>query len=349
MKKRSFWLLALVAILALVAAACGDDSDGDGGSSPDPAPATDDEAGGDDGAADGGAEMADIVDTAVGSGEFPTLVAALQAADLVDTLKGEGPFTVFAPTEDAFAAALDALGLTAEELLASDDLASILTYHVVPGKVLAETVVTLDGSDVETVNGATVAISVDGDSVMVNDATVVETDIEGSNGVIHVIDTVLLPPAGDDAGDDAADDGGAEMADIVDTAVGSGEFPTLVAALEAADLVGTLKGEGPFTVFAPTEEAFAAALDALGLTAEELLASDDLASILTYHVVPGKVLAETVVTLDGTDVETVNGATVAISVDGDSVMVNDATVVETDIEGSNGVIHVIDTVLLPPQ
>ena len=133
---------------------------------------------------------------AVENGSFTTLVAAVQAADLVDTLSGEGPFTVFAPTDDAFAAALEALGLTAEELLADTDLlTSVLTYHVVAGAVPSSDVVTLDGQSVATVNGAEVAISVDGDTVMVNDATVVAVDVEASNGVIHVIDSVLLPPA----------------------------------------------------------------------------------------------------------------------------------------------------------
>jgi transforming growth factor-beta-induced protein len=136
----------------------------------------------------------DIVDTAVAAGDFTTLAAALEAADLVDTLKGEGPFTVFAPTDAAFEAALADLGLTADELLAdTETLTSILTYHVVPGEVPAADVVTLDGQDVETVNGATVSISIDGETVMVNDATVVQPDVFASNGVIHVIDSVLLP------------------------------------------------------------------------------------------------------------------------------------------------------------
>jgi uncharacterized surface protein with fasciclin (FAS1) repeats len=136
----------------------------------------------------------DIVDTAVSAGDFTTLAAALEAADLVDTLKGEGPFTVFAPTDAAFEAALADLGLTADELLAdTETLTSILTYHVVPGEVPAADVVTLDGQDVETVNGPTVAISIDGETVMVNDATVAQADVFASNGVIHVIDSVLLP------------------------------------------------------------------------------------------------------------------------------------------------------------
>ena len=137
-----------------------------------------------------------IVDVAAGAGTFNTLVAAVQAAGLVETLSGEGPFTVFAPTDEAFAAALESLGLTADELLAdTETLTSILTYHVVAGVVPSSQVVTMDGQSVATVNGADITISVDGDTVMVNDATVTAVDIPASNGVIHVIDSVLLPPA----------------------------------------------------------------------------------------------------------------------------------------------------------
>lgn len=133
-----------------------------------------------------------IVDIAAASGDFTTLVAAVQAAGLVETLSGEGPFTVFAPTDAAFEQALTDLGLTAEELLAREDLADILTYHVVPGKVMAEDVVGLESAT--TVQGGTVTISTDENgNVLINDATVVQADIEGSNGVIHVIDAVLLP------------------------------------------------------------------------------------------------------------------------------------------------------------
>ncbi len=138
----------------------------------------------------------DIVETATAAGDFTTLVAAVEAAGLVETLQGDGPYTVFAPTDEAFAAALEDLGLTADELLAdTETLASILTYHVVEGEVPAADVVGLDGQTVPTVNGADVEITVDGETVMVNDATVTTTDIFATNGVIHVIDSVLLPPA----------------------------------------------------------------------------------------------------------------------------------------------------------
>ena len=130
------------------------------------------------------------------SGAFPTLVAAVQAAGLVDALSSDGPFTVLAPTEEAFAAALEALGMTAEQLLGETELlTAVLTYHVLGVEAPAEVVATLDGQAVATLNGAEVAITIDGDTIRVNDATVIATDIEASNGIIHVIDTVLIPPS----------------------------------------------------------------------------------------------------------------------------------------------------------
>ena len=373
-------LSAVLVLVSLIAAACGDDADDDAEApaapsvteAPEPeVPGTIDDADAMDEsgepeapeaeelsepepeAADGSEAPGTIVEVAVASEAFPTLVAAVQAAGLVDVLNSDGPFTVFAPTEFAFAAALDALGLTAEDLLADTELlTAVLTYHVLPVAAPAETVLTLDGQSVTTVGGADVVISVSGNTVMVNNATVVAADIEASNGVIHVIDTVLLPPVPESAPDpedaDAMDEPEAPGT-IVEVAVGSGAFPTLVAAVQAAGLVDVLSGEGPFTVFAPTEEAFAAALDALGLSAEDLLADTDLlTAVLTHHVLPVAAPAEVVVTLDGQSVTTVSGADVTISVDGGTVMVNDATVVTADISASNGVIHVIDTVLLPP-
>lgn len=134
-----------------------------------------------------------IVEIAAGNADFETLVTAVTEAGLVETLSGEGPFTVFAPTDDAFAK-LPA-GTLESALADTDMLTSILTYHVVSGEVLAADVVELNGQDVATVNGESVTITVNGDTVMVNDATVTATDIQASNGVIHVIDSVLLPPS----------------------------------------------------------------------------------------------------------------------------------------------------------
>jgi transforming growth factor-beta-induced protein len=288
------------------------------------------------------AEM-DIVDTAVAAGTFNTLAQLLTDAGLVETLKGEGPFTVFAPTDDAFAAVpaetLEALAADPEELV------KVLTYHVVPGKLMAADVV--NHSSADTVAGIPVDISVTDGNVMVGGANVTATDIEASNGVIHVVDAVILPPAEGEAmmEEEMMEEPMAEM-DIVDTAVAAGTFNTLAQLLTDAGLVETLKGEGPFTVFAPTDDAFAAVpaetLEALAADNEQLV------KVLTYHVVPGKVMAADVVNLSSAD--TVAGVPVAISVtDAGGVMVDNANVTATDIEASNGVIHVIDAVIIPAE
>lgn len=278
----------------------------------------------------------DIVDTAIGAGSFTTLVAVVEAAGLVDALKGEGPFTVFAPTDEAFAALPKE---TLDALLAdpSGDLTQILLYHVVEGKVMAAAVT--DGLEATTLQGSPVTFTVADGSVKINEATIVTTDIETANGVIHVIDAVILPPAA------AAAEAPAAMLDIVDTAVGAGSFTTLVAAVEAAGLVDALKGEGPLTVFAPTDDAFAALPKE---TLDALLAdpSGDLTQILLYHVLDGKVMAADVT--DGLEAATLQGAPVTFTVADGSVKINDATIVTTDIETSNGVIHVIDAVITPP-
>ena len=227
----------------------------------------------------------DIVDTAVADGRFTTLVAAVQAAGLVETLKGEGPFTVFAPTDEAFAKLPAG---TVEDLLKPENLETlknILLYHVVAGKVMAADVTKLESA--ETVLGESVKIKVDMGNVYINEAQVVLTDIETSNGVIHVIDSVILPPA--------------KLSDIVDTAVADGRFTTLVAAVQAAGLVDTLKSEGPFTVFAPTDEAFAKLPAG---TVEDLLKPENLETlknILLYHVVAGKVMAADVTKLESAE------------------------------------------------
>ncbi|NUQ85643.1 MAG: fasciclin domain-containing protein [Anaerolineales bacterium] len=282
------------------------------------------------------AMLKDIVDTAIADGRFQTLVAAVTAADLVGTLKGEGPFTVFAPTDDAFAKLPAG---TVESLLLPENkqaLTDILLYHVVSGSVLAADVVNLESAT--TALGKDVAIKVDMGNVYVNDAQVIITDIETSNGVIHVIDTVLLPPA-----EEAAAPG-----TIVDIAAADERFSTLVAAVTAAGLAETLSGEGPFTVFAPTNDAFAAlpagTLDSLLLPENK----QQLTDILLYHVVSGKVMAADVVGLSAAP--TALGKDITITIKDGKVYLNDTVqVIITDIEASNGVIHVIDAVLLPPQ
>ena len=274
-----------------------------------------------------------IAEIAVDGG-FNTLVAALDAADLVETLSGEGTFTVFAPTDEAFAALPDGM---LEDLLADPNtLKQILLYHVVGDVVMAETVVTLDNA--ETLEGSTVAIEVVDGNVFLNDSQVTSTDIEASNGVVHVIDKVLVPEMEEAVSNDVVED----VKSIAEVAVAGG-FNTLVAALSAADLVETLSGDGAFTVFAPTDEAFAALPEGM---LEGLLADTEaLTQILLYHVVGDVVKAETVVTLD--EAETLAGDKVSIEVVDGNVFVNDSKVTSTDIEASNGVIHVIDKVLVP--
>jgi len=185
-------------------------------------------------------DLGTIVDVAVGNGSFNTLVAAVTAAELVETLSSDGPFTVFAPTDDAFAALPEG---TVEGLLEDiPSLTSILTYHVVSGKVESGD---LTNGPVPTVNGADVEINLD-DGVKVNDSNVVIADVQACNGVIHVIDAVLMPPTPEAAPEP---DEECDLGSIVDVAVGNGSFNTLVAAVTAADLAGTLSGDGPFTVF----------------------------------------------------------------------------------------------------
>ncbi len=272
-----------------------------------------------------------IVDVAVADGRFTTLVAAVQAAGLVETLSGEGPFTVFAPTDEAFAKLPAG---TLDELLKPENkqqLTDILLYHVVPGKVMAADVVNL--TEAETALGEKAMVKVEGGKVFINEAEVIITDVVASNGVIHVIDTVILPPAEE------------KSMDVVDIAAADGRFTTLVAAVQAAGLVETLKGEGPFTVFAPTDEAFAKLPAG---TLDELLKPENkqqLTDILLYHVIPGKVMAASVT--DGLIADSALGTSLFFKVDMGSAYVNEAKIVLTDIEASNGVIHVIDTVILP--
>lgn len=271
------------------------------------------------------APSADIVDTAVAAGSFNTLAKALTEAGLVGALKGKGPFTVFAPTDEAFAKLPKG---TVESLLKPENrekLISILTYHVVPGELDAGEV--LGSKTLTTLNGQRVDISKSDTSI--DGVSIVKTDIECSNGIIHVIDEVILPTSDS----------------ILDIASSAGSFNTLAAALEAADLVEALQGKGPFTVFAPTDEAFAALPEG---TLDMLLKpenKDKLRSILLYHVVEGRVYADQAI--DAGEAKTLQGGEVTIKKSWGNVKINDSKVVTPDLEASNGVIHVIDRVILP--
>ncbi|MGL4576327.1 MAG: fasciclin domain-containing protein, partial [Burkholderiaceae bacterium] len=222
----------------------------------------------------------DIVAIAQGNPDFSILVEAVVAAGLVDTLKGAGPFTVFAPNNAAFAALLEELKVTKDALLANKPLlTSVLTYHVLAGKVLAADL--KDGLIAGTVQGQPIKFGIMGSKASITDASgrksnIVATDVQASNGVIHVIDKVILPTS----------------KTIVDVAKGNPSFSILVEAVVAAGLADTLSGKGPFTVFAPTNDAFAALLHELHVTKEQLLANKALLTkVLTYHVVPAQVLS----------------------------------------------------------
>ncbi|MDG1187919.1 MAG: fasciclin domain-containing protein, partial [Ilumatobacter sp.] len=206
---------------------------------------------------------------------------------------------------------------------------------------------------VGTLQGEEIELVVDDNGVTVNGANVIAVDVEASNGVIHVIDAVLVPPSIDatallvaNAMEEEAMEEEAEVGTIVDVAVGAGTFDTLVAAVSAAGLAETLSGEGPFTVFAPTDEAFAALpaglVDALLLPENEAA----LVAVLTYHVLGAEVPSSDVAT---GAVGTLQGEEIELVVDDNGVTVNGANVIAVDVEASNGVIHVIDAVLVPPS
>ncbi|WP_298863439.1 fasciclin domain-containing protein [uncultured Gimesia sp.] len=273
------------------------------------------------------ADKKDIVDTAVSAGSFKTLAAALGAADLVGALKGEGPFTVLAPTDAAFEKLPAG---TVESLLKpenKDKLIAILTYHVIPGKVASKNVVKLKGA--KTLNGQRVNIQAKDGKVNVDGAIIEAVDINCSNGIIHVIDSVILP----------------SDKNIVVTASEAETFKTLIAAAKAAGLAGALTSKGPLTVFAPTDDAFAKLPKG---TVESLLKPENkekLAAILKYHVVPGRVYSEDA--LAAGKAKTLQGGSIRIKVQDGVAKVNKAKLLATDIDASNGVIHVIDTVIMP--
>ncbi len=272
------------------------------------------------------AQTTTVVDIVVNSESHETLEAAVIAAGLVETLQGEGPFTVFAPTDDAFAA-LPAGTLDALLDDPTGDLSDILLYHVVAAKAMSTDL--SDGQVIETVLGKDITVSISIDGIFINDAEVTLADIEADNGVVHVIDAVLIPPT----------------ITVVDIIVNSEDHTTLEAAVGAAGLVETLQGEGPFTVFAPTDAAFAA-LPAGTLDALLDDPTGDLTDILLYHVVADKAMSTDL--SDGQVIETVLGKNITVTITGDGVFINDAKVILADIETDNGVVHVIDAVLTPP-
>ncbi len=267
----------------------------------------------------------DIVDTAAAAGQFGTLLAAAKAAGLVDALRGDGPLTVFAPTDDAF----DALPAgTVAGLLKPENkgkLQTILKYHVVAGSVPAAKVV--ESTQLSSLADLSLVVHASEAGVTIGGANVVKTDIECSNGIIHVVDSVMLP------------------ATIVGIAQQCGTFDTLLAAAKAAGLAEALAGDGPLTVFAPTDEAFAKLPEG---TVANLLKPENkskLQAILKYHVVSGAVDARTAV--GAGEATTLQGGKVSIGIRDGRVTVDGAGVVMSDVRVSNGIVHVIDSVILP--
>jgi transforming growth factor-beta-induced protein len=274
------------------------------------------------------AKRANIVQTAVAAGEFTTLAKLLKSAGLAGTLAGKGPFTVFAPTDAAFAkvpkATLNALAADKAKLRA------VLLYHVASGKVLAKRVTTL--SSVKTLNGQSLRIRTNGGMVRVGSAKLAQADVLATNGVIHVIDRVLIPKAAT-----------APKRNLVGTAAAAGKFKTLISLLKQAGLVDALQAKGPFTVFAPTDAAFAkvpkATLAALGRDRAKLRA------VLLYHVARGKLNAAAVARR--MQIMTLNGKSVRVRAAGGSVRVGGARVTAANVAATNGVVHAIDRVLIP--
>jgi transforming growth factor-beta-induced protein len=286
-----------------------------------------------------------IVDIAVEDGRFDTLVAAVTYAGLADALSG-GEWTVFAPTDDAFAK----LDLNADNITSAfskAELTDILLYHVLDSEVTSSVAKTAVG-DITMANGKLAGLKVfEGDLYVNDDAKVIIPDILASNGVIHVVDTVILGPwpkteAADAAMAAASPAGGT----IVDIAVADGRFDTLVAAVTYAGLADALSG-GEWTVFAPTDDAFAK----LDLNADNITSAfskAELTDILLYHVLDSEVTSSVAKTAVG-DITMANGKLAGLKVfEGDLYVNDDAKVIIPDIVATNGVIHVVDTVILGP-
>ena len=269
-----------------------------------------------------------VVDVVVNSENHTTLEAAVVAAGLVETLSGDGPFTVFAPTDAAFALLPE--GLVAQLLEdPTGDLTTILTHHVHSGNVLSTDLT--NGMMVPTLAGTELTVSLMNGMVQIDNANVSFADIETDNGVVHVIDAVLVPEED-------------ESTTVVDVVVNSENHTTLEAAVVAAGLVETLSGDGPFTVFAPTDAAFALLPE--GLVAQLLEdPTGDLTTILTHHVHSGNVLSTDLT--NGMMVPTLAGTELTVSLMNGMVQIDNANVSFADIETDNGVVHVIDAVLVP--
>jgi transforming growth factor-beta-induced protein len=263
------------------------------------------------------------------AGTFRTLINLLVAADLAQTLADDGPFTVFAPSDDALNKIPyhDLINLLLPENKAK--LTKILTLHVVPGRLKASTLASK--GRVKTVNGAKLNVAENRHGLAIGEATVVKADIECGNGVIHVIDRLLLPTA--------------SSTDVLGLVESKKTFTVLLSAIKAAGLEDALGGDGPFTILAPTDDAF-------GKLPKETLAAllkpsnrSKLASILKYHVIPGALTARDVIAAGRAT--TLQGSTVEATIDDGRLAINGARVLASDLKAENGIVHAIDAVLIP--
>lgn len=277
-----------------------------------------------------------IVDVAVANEDLSILVTALQRVGLDDDLDGDGSYTVFAPTNDAFLALLDELGASSLDDVSDSDLTDILLYHVLSGENTSSMIEsgyysTLSASGID---GYGLSLFVDMDDAMINNrASIAQTDIDADNGVIHIIDKVILPMS------------------ITDHAMANSEFSALVAAVSKAELVETLDdAEGMYTVFAPTNDALATFLEENDLTLEEL-SKEDLTPILLYHVLNDAVTSSMVESGYVGTLSTAFDNNISLKVDvEEGVMLNsEANVIATNVIATNGIIHVIDKVITPPS
>ncbi len=269
-----------------------------------------------------------IVEVAADAGQFTILIEAAQKAGLADALSNTEDITVFAPTDDAFRKLLADLGASSLNDIPVADLTNILLYHVIGSKAMSTDLKsgyfpTLSKSGE---NSISMYINVEGGVSINKNVKVTTADLSASNGVIHVVDKVILPPS------------------VVNIALDNDNFSILVQAVVKAGLVDALSGKGPFTVFAPTNDAFNALFSALGISGIVDLSGEQLIPILTYHVVAGNVLSTG---LTNGEVGTLNdGKKLTVNLS-NGVKINDSQVVAADIQGSNGVVHVINKVLIP--
>lgn len=268
-----------------------------------------------------------VLDIVVDSPNHNTLETAVLAAGLEGALAGEGPFTVFAPTDAAFGL-IDPATINALLADPTGALTEVLLTHVVSGVASSDNI--MDGLAISSLSGENLTFTVNDGGVFINDIKVSVADIKADNGVVHVIDAVIVPPA---------------PTTVLDVVVNSPDHTQLEALVIAAELAGALAGEGPFTVFAPTDAAFAA-LPAEVVNALVADPTGALANTLLYHVTAGVAISSNL--SDGQNISNLAGQGLDISINENGVFVNNAQVIVADIHTDNGVVHVVDAVVLPP-